>query len=585
MKVTPVKFCLILIIASAFTWQCIGAWQDSQTTDEAVHLVAGRSYWQTGNFSINPEHPSLFKLWSSLPLALLPHSQIQTSTNTWKTRNEWIIAAEYLYTGPAQAFYNGRFLLFLGRWQMMLIWLGLIITMASTSWRRWGPWTSVAVTTLIAYDPNFLGHGHLVTNDVAMAFAYLGTFLALDWFTSKPRWSRLAIFSTVFALAQLTKFSAVILWLFIPLVMAIAILYRRPIMTWRWWWRSILACIIVTSIATWASYDFQFTRITSDPTIAHLWQERAKIVNTDGLLSVPAYTRLFVRLSNPSSMTGQLMDTVQHWSVPTYWYWRGLFSDASHNAYGHSGFLLGHASTQGWWDYFPVAIAVKAPLLLLLSVLAGTIVLLIESMRNRRRPWRQRYPFTFWIFGFPPLAFLAWSMTSHINIGVRHVFPVYVFLPFTIVAVLRYLQHYRPKLVPAIALSVSIITVIVATSAWPNTIGYYNALAGGTNDGHRIVLDSNLDWNQDIWRLKNFLHQQQFSDIHIALFGSIPTPTLFPNALPILNDQQIHDGLRPTGIVIISAGILYDVHGSLTWYRTQPARWRIGSSMYIYDYR
>ncbi|MEK7537746.1 MAG: hypothetical protein AAB619_02115 [Patescibacteria group bacterium] len=586
MKTGFIRAGIVLVIASAFTWQSIGAWQDSQTTDEAVHLSAGRSYWQTGDYRLNPEHPALFKLWAALPLVLTPEAQLQTDTPIWRSGNQWTIGAEYLYTSPAQARYGSHWLLWLGRLPMIVIWLGLVVTLAVWSWRRWGPWPALAVTAVIAYDPNFLGHGHLVTNDVATSFAYLGTWLILWRFINRPSWSTLGWFSLVFAAAQLTKYSAVILWLLVPFVLALARWYRRPGLTWRWWWRALLALVVVTSVATWTVYGWRVNRIDRDPRITQLWQERQDLVSRDAVDTVPPLIQKFIAWSDPATATGRMFERVQRFSIPGYWYWRGFFSTTSHNYYGHAAYLLGQASTAGWWYYFPVALFVKTPILLLVSVLSLVIINAKRFYRRlRQRAWSRLVPFDFWMLGFPPLIFLGWSMTSHINIGVRHVFPAYVFWPLAVGSLLAVIGRRWPRVRSAVAVTVAVLTVSVATLAWPHTIGYYNGLIGGTAQGHRYVLDSNLDWNQDIWRLRRFLDTQRFPEVHLALFGSIPTETIFPERLNVLGDQEVAAGVRPTGVVVISAGQLYNLDGPFSWLRPLTPRWRIGSSINVYDFR
>jgi len=587
MKKSLVRISIVFVIATAFCWQCIGAWQDSQTTDEAVHLTAGRSYWQTWNYYLNPEHPALFKLWAALPLAVAPHSAIDTDTDPWRENNQWTIGAHYLYFGTAQHEYTGRFLLFLGRFQMILVWLALVVTISVFSWRRWGHWPSLAVTTFVAYDPNLLGHGHLVTNDVAAAFAYLGTFLVLQQFIRQPSWSRLRWLGLVFAIAQVTKFSMAILWLLVPAVLIVARLYQQPGLTWQWIRRALLTIVLMTSLVTWVVYGFRINRIANDSRIARLWNERQQIVDRNLLPTLPNYTQRLVKLSDPASPTGKFLEAFQQFPLPSYWYWRGFFSAASHNIYGHGAYLLGRVSEQGWWYYFPVAIAVKTPIITLGIVIALSTLSLYQIYHGARRgrPFKQLLPFDFWLIGFPPLIYLLWSMTSHINIGIRHIFPTYIFFPLAAGSLIAYLHRRRANIVAPLVSILVIIVITITTIAWPNTIGYYNGLFGGTNQGHRYVLDSNLDWNQDIWRLRHFLDKEKFPEVHIALFGSIPSDRIFPEQLPILQGTDISQGILPTGIIAISQGQLYNVDGPFGWLRPYQPRWRIGSSINVYDFR
>lgn len=579
------RYVLIGIIATAFAWQCIGAVQDSQTTDEAVHLGSGRAYWQLGAFQLNPEHPSLFKLWAALPLALLPNTAIDTETPEWQSQNQWTIGSEYLYTSQTAHQYGPPIILFLGRFPMILIWLGLVVTMAFVTWREWGQWPAVAATALLAYDPTFLAHGHIVTNDVFTAFALFGVSYVTLQLVRQPSWSRVWLFAAVFGVAVLTKFSILVIWCIVPLLLAVGTVYHRRF-TWSWWWRAMMFCVLVSAVCIPAAYGFKFTKGVDDATTGVLWSQRQEIVSR-GLDTVPPFTRLFVRLADPQTITGKIIDRLQFVPLPGYWYWHGFFSAASHNAYGHAGFLLGKISDGGWWYYFPVALAVKMPLPLLFSVIVGLTMLIVHLFRKARSAtWSEVLPLEAWFFLLPPLFFLVWSMTSHINIGIRHILPTYVFAPLLAAWVLsRYQQLWRWLTLPILSITVSILSILIATLAWPNTFGYFNALAGGTQQGHHVLLDSNLDWNQDYYRLQHFLRSQNFTEVHLALFGSIPRENFFPDALNVPDDRAITSGVRPSGIVVISAGIAYDPHLDFRWLDAYQPRWRVGSSIMVYDFR
>lgn len=579
---------VIFVIVTAFVWQCIGAVQDSQTTDEAVHLTSGRAYWQMGAWQLNPEHPSLFKLLAAAPLAALPHTSISTSTDEWNSQNQWLIGAQYLYTSPTAVLYGSRVILFLARFPMILIWLGLVITMTVTCWRWWGAWPSVAATTALAYDPNMLAHGHIVTNDVITAFAFLAVCLAARRFASHPTWSRAWWFSIIFGVALVTKFSIIILWLIIPLCLAAAIFYRQRF-SWTWWRRGMLLCLLTSAVVIPASYGFKFTRPVDDLRVTQLWLERRDIVARPNKESLAPFARLAFNLTDPSTRVGGTLQQLERLPLPGYWYMRGFFSVASHNADGHVAYLFGKNSVFGWWYYFPVALAVKTPLLTLAAVVICLGWLSIRTIRSLRRgQWREAVSIDAWFLLFPPLMFLLWSMTSHINIGVRHILPTYVFFPFAVAWIVSAVVRHWPRLpAPRLALLFSIVSIVVATSAWPNTFGYFNAVVGGTAKGHRVLLDSNLDWNQDYYRLRTFIRRHHFSSAHVALFGSIPAADFFPNmdVLAIPQDKDIAAGLRPSGIIIVSAGMLYDPRLPFQWLINYQPQWRIGSSIMVYDFR
>lgn len=572
----------LVVFSAALLVQCIGAWTDSQTTDEAVHLSAGLSYWRTGDFRLNPEHPPLIKLLAALPLLPFRNLPLMTSGAAWNEPNEWTIGAHFLYRQSMNNFSLGRLILFGGRLPIILLWAAFGVTLYFCC-RRWGEWAATLALVAFAADPNWLGHGHLVTTDVGVAAAFFFVILAVEAYVRRPTWGRVSILAGLFAAAQVTKFSALILWLIVPVLGWLALAYHPSVFRWRHWWRMMGMTIGAGLIVTWAVYGFEVKSMTRDRQLAAMWQSRRTFIAEDRSPSDRPFLERVIVATPPGTWFGNVIDHAGQWSVPAYSYWRGIIALDNHQFWGHDAFLLGQASTLGWWYYFPVAFAVKTPLLTVLALLASAgFGMAVFTVRCRaRRPWRAVVPLTGWMFGLPPIVFFLWSMTSHINIGVRHIFPVY---PFVWMAVGRLASKPFGRLRPWMtALVIGGGLIVTAAAAWPHTIGYFNALAGGTSGGHRILLDSNLDWNQDIWRLQSWLRHNQVTSYSLALFGSIPQASIFPQAKPIPGTSEVDRGIQPTWPVIISAGQLYNLEGPFRWLRGYRPDTTIGTSIYVFD--
>ncbi|MBI2984471.1 MAG: glycosyltransferase family 39 protein [Candidatus Kerfeldbacteria bacterium] len=569
---------VVMIVGGTMLWQFIGAWQDSQTTDEAVHLAAGVSYWRTGDWRLNPEHPPLTKLLAAIPLLALRQLHLPLDRPAWSERNQWLFGAAMVYGSIAGPF-GPRLIMWLGRWPMIVLWGAIGLLIYSWSRQRWGPTGGLVSLTFFAFDPNWLGHGHLVTNDVAAAGFFFASVWALDRLARTPTWSRVLILTVLFAAAQLSKFSNLILWIIIPLVGAVIASRGHSLFRWRWWWRMMVSLALITPVLIWTTYGFEIERIDQDPRINQLWQERQWLLESGQIAEQRSIVQQLVRWTDPNSASGQWVTSVLQHSIPAYSYWRGVFSTMTHNYAGHAAYLFGQFSLLGWWYYFPVALAVKTPLV--------TVVLLLVAGWLGWERWRRhrRWPDDVWLLGLPPLLYFLWSLTSHINIGLRHIFPVYPFLWLWLGSLAAQPWPRWPGLrhwVIGLGLSLSVMTAFRAGS---NTIGYFNALVGGTAGGHRVLLDSNLDWNQDLWRLRSFLNRQRFPEVHIVLFGSVPLEKIFPGAKPVLTDDDVGRGRRPSGVVTISAGQLYNVNGPFKWLRSKSPQWRIGSSILVYDFR
>ena len=160
--------CLIL----AFCLQAVLAVPRlSATSDEAVHLSSGYSYWQTRDFRMNPEHPPLAKLIAALPLLII-RPKLNTSSAVWKAASEYEFGFDFMYTNDADR------LLFWGRIMMVLLAAaGAAITFV---WARdlFGPAAGLLALGMYAFSPNLLAHGMLITTDVPVAvFTVLTLYL------------------------------------------------------------------------------------------------------------------------------------------------------------------------------------------------------------------------------------------------------------------------------------------------------------------------------------------------------------------------------------------------------------------------
>ena len=422
--------------------------------------------------------------------------------------------------------------------------------MVITGWvkSRWGPGGALLALAVFVFDPNFLGHGHLINTDVPLAAMMLTTIWFADRYFRQPNRGRLITLGLVTGVLLVTKFSAIII---VPLLLVfglIKIWRDRPVYNWRKFGQLVAAVAGLSLIVIWVSYGFQVAPLD----IGHRFNLPPAIIN----LRVPAAS-----------------------------YWQGLRDVVVHNETGHGNYFNGQNSDTGSIEYFPEAFILKTPILTVALLLIWIVTGLITMIKQRVwRNWRE-VPFAAWLFGLPPLIYFAFAMYSNLNIGLRHIFPVYPFLFLAVGSLSTLAWPKRVEIRQTLIASLTIIPIVVAIRAWPNTIGYYNALAGGTRGGYRYLLDSNLDWGQDYWRLRNFLDQKKFPLIQVALFGSTPIPAIFPEATrPVLNDD-LAKGIKPSGVLVVSANVLYENNSKLSWLLSRQPAWRIGSSILIYDFR
>ncbi|HJZ95995.1 MAG TPA: glycosyltransferase family 39 protein [Candidatus Solibacter sp.] len=190
----------------------------------------------------------------------------------------------------------------------------------------------------------------------------------------------------------------------------------------------------------------------------------------------------------------------------------GIWQVRGHIEGGHTGFLLGQHAFKGWWYFFPVAIAVKTPVAGLLLAIAG----IVAAFRQRDR--------ALWMPPLLTLAILAVNLPTTLNIGVRYMLPLFSVLSLTAGIGAAWLWT-RARLATAVLLSA---LAISSALAHPDYIAYFNEFAGAHPE--RILVDSDLDWGQDMGRLATELRRRNVNYLHLScLYTGDDTRLGLPN--------------------------------------------------------
>jgi hypothetical protein len=173
---------------------------------------------------------------------------------------------------------------------------------------------------------------------------------------------------------------------------------------------------------------------------------------------------------------------------------------------GQIAYFHGEISTTGWWYYFPAAIFLKYPIGLLLAGVAGLFAL-----------WKMSFPKPFKAaMTFPPFMILLAAMMQSVNIGVRGVLPFAPFLAFWSGAAVRYFEARWMRWMMILLVATSVASGI---AAYPNFLTYFNPLLGGTAAADKWLIDSNLDWGQDLPELSRELKRRDIQEVRLAYFG------------------------------------------------------------------
>ncbi len=518
----------------------------SPVVDEPSHIARAMAYWRTGDLRLQLGHPPLVHALAGLPLLLEPTVPDVSSLPGWQAPFDRETLNSHALWDPERA--SDR-IVFLTRWIVLMLAVLLGALVFRWAGERLGVRAALVALFLFAFDPNLLAHSVVVTTDVAVTFFVLWAMYSFDRWARRPSRRWLVISGVTLGLAITAKFSAVVL---LP-VLGLLILYTG--------WREqkivpklmALAVIIVIGAAVvWAVYRFEA-----------------------GPLDSPAIT------------------------VPAPSLWNGLLRVKERDEEGRIAFLLGKMSPKGWWYYFPVAFAVKTPLPTLLLLLTA-IVSELSSFYRRGKQGNLELEKSVWSTPgliLVPLVYLAVSMKSSLNLGYRYILPV---LPFLFIVISGQFRRWpfgpaRRQRVQVAGLILAAWLVVEAGLIYPNHLAYFNEAAGGPDNGYKILADSNLDWGQNIKRLKTWLDEQHLGEAHLAVFtGSLPErygirTIKLPGPYEPPDAHGFQRFTPAPGLYVIGAsswqGLRLDNPDTYDWFRRQKPVARIGHSLFVYKVR
>lgn len=574
-----------LLLGVILALQIGTAWQESQTIDEAVHLSAGLSYLTTGDFRLNPEHPPLIKELAALPL-LFTTTKFPVNDVTWSQWAQYPLGSIFLYHNSLSA----QTILFLGRLPIMFLTILLGWLIYRTSRKLFGDWGGVFSIALFALDPGFIAHGSLVTTDLGFALFSFWSVLRFKELLDHPTRTNALLLAAMLWITAMSKFSFIA---FAAVLVIVALLFkirehRHPALQIKRWLKYGLIALPIVALLTWSFYGFDIRRRIDDPRVKELYEQRVDYLQKNDVTTGSALVRfVMTHVGDKSTAVGAWIDRSSTISVPGYAFFRGAIAVIGHSIGGQQSFFRGEFRNTGWWYYFPAAILVKTPLPTLVSFLLVIIVAGVRLVRSRRSglTWRELYTSsdrTWFLFLAVPIVFLGISMTSHLNLGWRHIMPIYPYF-FVLSGSLVSPSVLRQKAL-RIALPLLVVSglVMVQIQTFPNELGYFNSIAGGSANSHIWLLDSNLDWGQDLPKLAAFMKQNQITTMPFAYYGWAKV-SYFTTTTALPTTDQINAGTTVHGYVAISLGQLYRPEQPYSWLLQYTPIATLGSSIAVYN--
>ncbi len=548
---------LAIITVTLATVQILSVRQESQTWDEGFEIVAGYQYLTTGQYRASLENPPLERVLEALPLLFL-HPDLTgdalSANNTGPVDVQAGLAFLYKNRIPADR------ILFAARLPMIGVSAAFVLLLGCWTRARFGPLAGLLAAALFSLDPTVIAHGALVKNDMTVAATSFLAVIAWDWYLRSGKGIALTASGLALGLALCSKYSALFL---LPVFF---VLYLIPKQSRA---RQQAVSHFFFSFAVTGALAVLVILIFYAPYDGALLPHSRTAPGVPLRDAVDQATALGRRIAWIGSRLG--------WRAHPYLI--GLTTFAGHSSGTHSAYILGHRGNTGWWYYFPFAFAVKTPV----AVLAAVAIAI---------PFAVTQP----LLAIPILLFGALSMSGHVDIGLRHILPIY---PFLYALIAGALANLRVRLRTPVIATILVFAALESFAIFPYYLAFFNVLAGGPKNGPKLLVDSNLDWGQDLKRLGEFVasrvdNPKNQPQVCIMYFGTAPTwyylryPANFPSLEEMRGSELNKAAPLECQLAAVSVTPLEGVYISPDWFawlRDIPPLARIGYSIYVWDVR
>ncbi len=523
----PVAAVFLFVLFAFQLW--FHATRTSATVDEPNHILAGYRHW-CGDFGINPEHPPLLKLLATVPLNFR-----ELSEPPWACGSKFTSKFDTFSYGSTFLVENGMDIVVVSTRlaaSLMSMLLALLVFLAA--WEMFGRWEALTALAIVAFEPNFIAHGSIVTTDMAISVTSFGAMYALFRYGKNQTWLRFLVAGLAFGLLLAAKHSAVI---FVGILFALLIadtLFFRKTETRRvnQVFRRAAAfagIFLIGLIILWSFYGFRYRAITNEavPTI-----------------SVADYIKENGRPESIESLPARMTEAVSRTRIFPESYVLGMADVISWGS--RNTVLFGRNYPTGKWFFFPVAFAVKTNIALLLLLPLGLIFLFFV-----REKWRE----AMYLLA-PAVVFFIFASSSNFTNGVRHILPIYAFLIVIASAgavwLCRKFHAFQYVLVVLLILNSA-----AALRTAPNYLMFANDLWGGYENTHQIL---NSDTGQSMKLISEYLARENIQDCWIAAFvhpemiRSVQPCRPMPSGVRIMISRNLIDPVPPVieGTIVVS---------------------------------
>ncbi|MCJ7735709.1 MAG: hypothetical protein MUQ10_00145, partial [Anaerolineae bacterium] len=504
----------------------------SPSFDEPYDIARGYAYARGSDLRMQQEHPVLIDGLGGMMLRLMPELTPPDQIPGWDDAHLFRFSQSLLW----ELGHDVDKMMFLARFPV--VFLAMILGAIVYRWTSEliGSVGGLLALTLLVFNPNIVAHARILSTDLGAAcLATVSFFLWWRW-ARRPSTGRLAAVTVVLGLALAAKTSNLTV-----LALLCGLTFFRTYQRHWQWTRAVSTCAAMglgALLILWGLYRFELRPIPE--------------------------------------LFGSIL-------VPVASYWEAIGWLQEQMALGRPAFLFGQYTLWGWWYYFPVVFLIKTPLPVTILLLFALFIHL-----SRRMVRRIDADYVLWVY---PVIYFGLSAFSTLNLGYRHILPTIPLITIYTARVVLW-SGWPTRWAGGVLAGLLAWLTVSAGLTFPYHLAYFNELVGGPANGYRYVVDSNLDWGQDLKTLKRYLEEQQIEDVWLGYFGTgspdyydIPYRPIFIPGSP--DFAAGFAPLNPTpGWYAISATVLQGPFASepdaFDWFRRREPTAMIGYSILVY---
>ena len=472
----------------------------SVTHDEYWHIPVGLLHWRSGRFDWENLNPPLIRMLATVPLTVTaqPGEISEPTDQIWSYGDDLFAANRDDY----------RSLLIQSRIPIVVMSLLTAWLLGCWATEMFGVRSGVFALMLWCVSPTVLASASLMTTDLGAAFFFALAGWRMWRFAGQPDRNDTLLLGVCIGLAQLAKYTSVILW---PLSLLWCFLLRkaasarrnaapegerepgkddspRPLVLLSLWCGTTAVSILVLNLG----YLFHGTGTA-------LADYR---FSSEAMRGIQSAAGPLASLPLP---------------VPTDWL-QGIDHQRQMMEADHPIYLNGEWSLEGFRGYYFYVLWYKLPHVIQLLILAA--VLSLWRSRADRELLRNAEGLL-----LPVCVLMVLASGSGMQLGIRYVLPV---LPFLFLFTAHLAQSFLPgaSLRQRIVAGLTVVALLASLRHHPHHLAYFNELAGGPANGWHLLSDSNIDWGQDLYGLQDWLRESEAGPLHLAWFGTQPPSDL-----------------------------------------------------------